>query len=229
MFFAEMNFEKAVLILAGILIAAFLAVALVGCDRTCTHPTVYIDEFPAEEMAPLIYGLDSWERETNGQVHFTFVFVSHAQAFEMAQDIPKDDSLFIVRQSAQQNAFCPPGADIRAGAAGETHRKRWSGSAALCFDADMINALSNGPHPELGAWANWATIGAHEAGHALKMEHDPLPVSIMFPQSTNTVEYDLTCHDIRTLVDIWGLDLPAKCTLENSLLATARSLSSVKP
>lgn len=207
-----MRIDNIVVGLGCLIVAALLGLAIGGCEPMTTHPTVYVDSsFTAEEVSPLMYGIDSWERETEGGIHFNFVFVSHEDAFRMAQDKSKNGALFLVRQSPKQNVWCPPEAGVRDGKAGEAHRNSLSGATSICFDADDINALVNPNFRDLGAWAVWSIVGAHEAGHALKLEHQDTIASVMHSGAIDVTSYDISCVDVRTVAAEWGFDVPAKC------------------
>lgn len=197
---------------AAIVLALLVAFATAACDQGTTHPTVYVDSsFTAEEVSPLMYGIDSWERQTDGAVHFNFVFVSHTEAFRMAQDKSKGDALFLVRQSGKENVWCPPEAGVRNGKAGEAHRNNLSGATSICFDADDINSIVSPYFPDLGAWAAWSIVGAHEAGHALRLEHQDTIQSVMHSGAKDVPSYEATCTDVRNVAKEWGFEVPAKC------------------
>ncbi len=207
-----MRIDSFVIGLGCLVIAALLGLAVGGCDPMTTHPTVYLDaSFTPEEAAAVMYGVDSWERETGGGIHFTFITVPHVELFGMAQGITKRNALFMLRQSGKIGQWCPAEAGIRTGMAGEAHRKGWSGSAAICLDADDINGLVNPHFPDLGAWAVWSVTAAHEAGHALKLDHQETIDSVMHAGAIDVTSYDVTCVDVRTVAAEWGFDVPAKC------------------
>lgn len=193
--------------------------AVSGCaEHRPVHKTIFIDEdFLPLEYSPMKYGIESWERNTNGAFTFTFITVSHNFVSLMGENKVGTNDIYFIRQSATEE--CPSGLGVM-GHTAYTHVN--DNESVVCVDADSANSGINNNFPKLGDWSIWAAISAHEVGHVLKLRfpdnpsdhiHSSDPNSIMYAYCNMVLSYDITCVDVRAAADAWGFQVPEKCKL----------------
>ncbi len=148
-----------------LLIVLSLLLTSCGGPTLSRHPRVILDSaFLPHELRGVLAGLASWHRAAP-EFSFFLKALPHPEIIGAALSEDFHNTIYIIRNEGTHDRACPRDErEIGDGHVGVTSTLGL-GQVSICLDATYVN--ENG--------GLWKQITLHEVGHALGLDHRPIP------------------------------------------------------